>query len=143
MYETLIKHPKLRVWRTTGTEGPRHDPYGYDEIHAELPSGSITYHMGLGSWVKLHDGKPGRRAAPIKKLDERTCTEADLRKMFELTVGFSINQIERIHRKLKSRCRKCGCKHTEWVAGYPGEHMEQCVGCGHIVGGYFCRSEVE
>jgi hypothetical protein len=143
MYETLIKHPKLRVARITGSEGPSHDPYGYEELRAELPNGTITYHMGLGSWVQFHDGKPGRRAKPIKKIDGRTCTEADLRKAFELTVGFSINQIERIHRKLKSRCRKCGGKHTKWEVGYPGEHFECCVSCGHIVGSYFCKGEIE
>ena len=39
MQQTLVNHPRLHVVRQTGSEGPRHDPYRYEELHAETPDG--------------------------------------------------------------------------------------------------------
>jgi hypothetical protein len=139
MRETIIDHPKLRVTVETGSEGPRHDPYAYREITVIQPDGATTLHEGLGTWLR----SAGRKVTPPTDLDadgrERWCRST----AFETLTGYSVAQLERLHRKLSSRCRRCGCKETVSQNGHPGEHFECCAKCGNVVGSYFCISEVE
>jgi hypothetical protein len=44
-----------RLKRRTGTEGPRHDPYGYTEYHwtSTDKQRSAILHIGLGEWCEV------------------------------------------------------------------------------------------
>jgi hypothetical protein len=134
MQELIINHPKLKVWQRTGTEGPRHDPYGYEELEARTPEGSIILHSGLMDWLKQD------KDATITAFDKAAI--GALRRRFEQHAGFTIEQLFRFHRKLSSRCRKCGSTEFVSVRGYPGEHFEICAKCNSVVSSFFCLSEV-
>ncbi len=121
--ETMIKHPSLLVVRRTGTEGPRHDPYAWTELQVENKSGTHTLHEGFVTWYEGADGV---------RHDQRNWTEDDLMRMFERDAGFSISQIERIARKLHSRCAHCGSHDFTSEEGYPGESFDVCCNCGHV-----------
>lgn len=143
----MINHPKLRVEKRNGAEGPKHDPYGYEEIHATVPGRQVILHQGLGTWLKVGPEKaPSRQLRELQfpyepghyEQHERACLAK-----FEELVGFTIPQLERMQRKLNERCRKCGSRGTHTEHGYPGEYLEVCDYCGHINGSYFCPSEIE
>jgi hypothetical protein len=139
MIETMINHPKLRVTILTGSEGPRHDPYLYKEITVHQPDGSTTLHEGLGTWVI----SSGRKVVPPPDLNhaerERWCRST----AFVTLTGYSVDQLQRIGRKLQERCRKCGSRETVYQRGMPGEHFECCAKCGHVMYSRFNISEVE
>jgi hypothetical protein len=137
MIKTLISHPKLLVVQITGTEGPSHDPYSYCELHVEVPcrplKDKVTLHEGLGSWVKwngltIHDYDDGDRT---------------VRDWFKRYTGYSVEQLERIARKLRSRCAACGGKEFYSSHGYPGESFEICNSCGHVHDYTFNRAAFE
>lgn len=50
-----ITRRKISVRR--GSEGPRHDPYGYTEITVTTNGDVVTYHGGLGEWVRVNGVK--------------------------------------------------------------------------------------
>jgi hypothetical protein len=133
MRHTMFSHPRLRVELIRGTEGPRHDPYGYDEYHATTPNGTFILHEGLGTWLK---GDGERITA------HNDVAESDLRRTWEHLVGFTIAQINRISARLHSRCRKCGCKRSHVEHGYPGEYLYVCDDCGNIIDADFNESAV-
>lgn len=138
MQEYMINTPNLTVRRVTGAEGPKHDPYHYEEIVAKTPRGTTTYHEGFVCWLehKDNEGLKGRMEEPDHKAN-------DMRTTFAHYAGLTIEQIERIYNRSRSRCRKCGGRQFVSQRGYPGEHIECCSNCGHVVGSYFCKSEVE
>ena len=137
MEQTLIKHPKLSVRRVTGSEGPRHDPYSYEELHADVLGNEIVLHQGLGTWLTINGTKVTQPERMTHDLYEKTC-----RDIFEKFVGFTTTQLERIYTKRMSRC-KCGSKSFTSVRGFPGEHLIVCDHCGDIKTDYFCMSEIE
>lgn len=138
MQTIAINHPKLRIRVLTGSEGPEHDPYSYEEFHITTPKGTTILHFGLGTWAT-------HNKAQVKILG---CTDSEgvkfLREDFlrEIT-GYTLPQIERIARKRAERCRCCSGRIFEDVPGYPGEHFRMCSYCGEITDTYFCISEVE
>jgi hypothetical protein len=139
MFETLIDHPKLRVSVKTGSEGPRHDPYAFKEITVVQPDGTTVLHEGLGVWLRS-SGRKVKPPASMKYEDqERWCRST----AFVTLTGYTIEQLERMNRKLKSRCRKCGSREVEYQNGFPGEHFECCAKCGNVLSTHFNISEVE
>ena len=126
----------LRV--TTGTEGPRHDPYYYSEITITRPDGRrAVFHSGLGRHCRLiaTDGVE-------LLLDERDDVNID--RHFEMFIGVSPRNAERALRKqefarLRSH-RHCGG--LEWHEGMPGEALLICV-CGKVVDSHFNRRAIE
>src|SRR5258706_10384505 len=64
MQSTLINHPRLRVERHTGSEGPRHDPYAYEEWRVRMPGHTIVLHSGLGTWLRA-DGVDVKNVAHL------------------------------------------------------------------------------
>ena len=137
MQTTLINHPKLKVHVRIGSEGPRHDPYSYNELTVVQPHGTTVLHNGLGVWLKSddHDVQPPNYLSH----DER---EAWLRDAaFPMLTDFTVVQLERMARKLKSRC-KCGGKSFHSEEGFPGETFDVCNRCGDIRGSYFCVEAV-
>jgi hypothetical protein len=117
------KHKTNTIFRRTGSEGPHHDPYSYEEITVEGRNGTTTVHLGLGEWIQNNKG--------VKRYGEGE--EVD--KLFEYYTGISIAVAMRVYHTLPYRkhARKCGCKETGTVSGYPGETFEVCLKCGEFV----------
>lgn len=138
MQEDMISHPRLSVRRRTGSEGPSHDPYAFEELEVFTPNGVTIFHMGLGVWLKYN----GHLLEPPLTVPPNKTEEwlSDIK--FRACTGYSLIQLERIARKLKERCRKCGGKDRHHERGMPGEHLAVCDNCGNIVGGYFSESEI-
>lgn len=138
MHEVLINHPKLQFEHRTGSEGPRHDPYHYDEWHVTTPKGEVVLHEGLGTWLKVN-GKELEHDRRFSYNDwERYLRET----AFPIYTGYPLGQLQRLAHRIKSRCRECGSRDFRSEAGYPGEYFDVCEKCGHIQGGYFNESEV-
>lgn len=140
MEQISINRPKLRVHVKTGSEGPRHDPYAYREVTVKTPRGKTVLHEGLGTWLS-HNGHTFKRRPKGMTYEQ---WEAWLRtdKFVKLT-GHTIQQLERIHRRLEGRCRKCGGRDFTWESGYPGEELQVCTACDRINGSTFDRSAIE
>ena len=43
---------KSQVTLRSGSEGPKHDPYGYQEITVTQGNVRVTGHIGLGLWIE-------------------------------------------------------------------------------------------
>lgn len=133
MQRTMINHPKLNVHFRTGSEGPRHDPYSYEEWTIETPENTVQIHQGLGDWIKCNG-----REYPETARGSR----GDLDNFLTEKVGFTLEQIRRIHRNLKSRCPKGGQHEEEWISGYPGEDLLFCHKCEKFVDSTFNESAI-
>lgn len=132
MHQVMINHRRLKVHKTTGSEGPSHDPYHYVEYDVDTPVGNVVLHEGLGTWIAFNGTK-------LKTPHGESYVRGH---MFPALTGYTVEQLERIHRKLTSRCPKCQLKIFEEVEGYPGETFTVCSSCGEIVDSYFCESAV-
>jgi hypothetical protein len=129
----------MRIHIKTGSEGPRHDPYGYEEITVHRADGAhVTLHEGLGTWIEFKDA-----CGTGNKLDERDVPRTQIDAAFERVAGVSVEAARKAYRALRSRCRNCGGRETKFARGYPGESFELCVQCGHVVDSHFDLSAVE
>jgi hypothetical protein len=138
----LINSARLKVWKHSGTEGPRFDPYGYDqyEIHRKGRA-SLTVHLGLDNWAQL--GKQKRRSL-FGQGKGRERYELDKRRLdavVERACGYTLAQLERFARKARSRC-PCGSKSFEEACGYPGEHVTMCAECHRVMSVTFNEAAV-
>jgi hypothetical protein len=112
----------------TGREGPHHDPYSFTETTVKRNGNEITLHEGLGDWLswnRLNHSKNN-----------------DARENFIKMTGFTPEKIRSFVEKANSTCKKCGCRHSHGVPGYPGETIYVCDKCENVVGADFCESEV-
>jgi hypothetical protein len=121
----------------TGTEGPRHDPYHFEEVTVERDDGrKVTLHLGLAVWSEASGGP----------LPERTDSEPDAFHMFERYSGVSYVAMMKAYRAIplrRMKAHRCGMKYFRDVDGYPGETMTVCGKCGDVIDSYFDRSAVE
>ena len=131
MKELMINHPRLKVQRTTGAEGPKHDPYHYEEWDVKVPGFHVILHEGLAEWLSVN-GVMQEWRYDVKKR----------RAIFATHVGYTLQQILRIYERLSSRCSKCGGTDFTEETGYPGEYFNVCCDCGHIQSCFFNESEV-
>ena len=119
METTLINHPRLKVRVETGSEGPRYDPYAFKETTIKANGKKVVLHEGLGDWLKID----GQEVEPPKFIGKFSITyreqaaSAWRRAAVEDVAGYSLEQIERIARKLSSRCKKCGGKEFHTLPG--------------------------
>lgn len=137
MKETLINHPKLKVVRKTGTEGPREDPYSFEEWYVTTPRNEVTIHLGLGMWATLNEAK-----VVLDGFSEQEQSKFLRESLLRETTGFTWTQLERIALRAASRCRKCGSREYKEAQGYPGEYFTICAKCGEVVGYQFYESEI-
>jgi hypothetical protein len=122
----------------TGSEGPRHDPYHYEEITVTRPDGrKVVLHQGLAEWMTYFDGRV------LREFQDRSHI---LQSKFEIVAGVSVNVAAKAFHEKTNRPIKyhaCGQKHLQWVSGFPGEQLLHCTKCGDIVGSTFNRSAIE
>lgn len=119
----------------SGSEGPCHDPYHYEEITVQRPDGRVVvYHEGLGIWAEANDGAAVDR------------TKEDAAALFERYAGVSVRALKRAMHKAHERKftrHPCGMSHMKDVNGYPGETLTVCGKCGAVIDNHFDRSAVE
>jgi len=106
----------------TGTEGPRHDPYGYEELTVTSERcGTVTLHEGLGCWLRVN-------GACANEGDHDRCVA-----LFEHVCGITAKAARRAYERLRNRCQNCGCTDQRALSGYPGETLYLCVRCDAVV----------
>jgi hypothetical protein len=115
-----------------GREGPKWDPYAFDEWHVERGTHKIIGHFGLAIWVSIDSVKFGGPR----------CTEKGLYRLFEDAVGVTIPVLEKAFQRYHSRCKKCGKTRLIGSRGYPGETLWLCAKCGDVVSCDFDESAV-
>ena len=117
-----------------GEEGPKHDPYGWEEVTGDRPNGVRgTIQYGLAEWGQTPEGT---------KIDTRTNDPERIERIVTTYAGVSPAAAVRAHTKYRSRCRKCGCRETVCEPGYPGETLELCAKCGMMVDYHFNESAI-
>ena len=142
MYADSVSSPSMSISFNRGTEGPRHDPYSYEEVIVERKGREdITLHAGLGVWMTIG----GARISASFSMVEREVMDR-----FVELVGYKPDQLRRFaQRAYAARVKQqhASCKHhgnaTRSVTGYPGETFEVCLDCGQIVDSHFNRSAIE
>lgn len=119
----------------TGSEGPRHDPYHYDEITVNRPDGSwVTLHVGLAFWAETSEGE---------RIDN---DDRGALVLFEKAAGISLPVAYKAYREVRVRRytrHPCGQKHFIDVQGFPGESFVFCRKCGDAVDSFFNSKAVE
>jgi hypothetical protein len=132
------------VSHRSGSEGPRHDPYHYDEYTLNRPNGdTIVIHSGLANWCKLKRDN--------KIVLEAECTHALPEKLFETYAGVSFRKFEKAFNSIperKLRTHFCfglnrSYKDFKCVSGYPGETLLVCSHCNDVIDSSFDRSAIE
>jgi hypothetical protein len=116
-----------------GSEGPRHDPYGYIEVTIDGRNGPVTYHGGLGEWT--------RAGGNIIEHDPAA------RDAFEQATGLTPEQAQRTafrqtDRVIRKHLRRCGGQLGS-SSGFPGETFDICSKCHAILDYHFNESAVE
>jgi hypothetical protein len=123
----------------TGTEGPRHDPYGYDELtFVSLLGRVVTLHSGLMNWLKVNGQimhPPTEEVNDIPLQERINRIPALYEKMFYQLTGLTVKRALKIieNRDCPTRCPKCRSKNLEQVDGYIGESLVICGECNTIV----------
>jgi len=116
-FEYSITSPNLTITVYDGSEGPIHDPTEFRryEVKNARTCRTVILHTGFTTYLKLGG----------------TLLECeDPHAFFEVLVGLTSGQIERIHNKLIRRCYACGrTNEGYWVNGYPGESIKLCLHC--------------
>lgn len=106
---------------TTGTEGPRHDPYHYEEITFERDGHTYVAHLGLAEWLKV-DGEKRAEGEGVEALFNELTGEC----LSALMEAYHADKAE-----AWSACEKCGGE-IESRSGHPGETFAVCSKCGHV-----------
>jgi hypothetical protein len=124
-----------------GSEGPKHDPYAFEETTVVSTDGKVeaTVHEGLDVFLKVGNERILTYAdvrgpnVHIDWLDEALYRKID--EWFEKEFGATFTVIMRVFRRRKARlmekCVKCGSRKLEWYKGYPGESILVCNECGN------------
>jgi len=124
--------------KRSGTEGPRHDPYHYDEFIVTKRGRTAILHLGLTAWLSID----GQRWNWIKG----STAESNSIKHFEHFCGCSLEAVEKAWDRLTDppKCPSCGLgrNHRVSCGGFPGEELVQCT-CGAIVSSFCDRSAIE
>lgn len=124
MFQLRVKH---------GEEGPTYDPYSYEQWEIRRNNQVILGHFGLLEWVKI---------GPSKKELTRVASGDDAVPEFEKLVGMSLSQLRKAYDHIHHSCKRCGCRRTRTVHGYPGEYLNICVRCDNVVSADFNKSEI-
>jgi hypothetical protein len=78
------------------TEGPRHDPYGFNEYMYEVNGKVFILHAGLAVWLRV-GGKNGRDIRAPKRTTNR---DKWLMAKFEDITGLSLEQFEKANDRI-------------------------------------------
>ncbi len=126
------------IYRCTGSEGPSHDPYGWEcwTLERKYKGKDITavLRQGIGLDLSINGEK-------VQGQSDDT-----LHILFERATGISVSDMEKAFWKAvayrRSHCWKCGSKDILDVSGHPGETLFICDVCGTIIDGEFNESAI-
>lgn len=125
---TTVKTTSGYVSLTTGTEGPKYDPYHYDEFTVVYQGVEARIRCGLGTIVQI---------AGIRIEGTEQYKQDLLDKWLTTMTGLSLTQwqkwLDRATERRRCKCRKCNSRNLEWMGGYPGEEMLICQDCNAVV----------
>jgi hypothetical protein len=122
-----------RIEIKTGSEGPAHDPYGWEEVTATRSDGTtVTIHEGLVNWVSIN----GVKQWP-ENHDWKACA-----RIFAGVAGISLDAARKAHERIMTVCSKCGGTDLRSVAGHPGETLNICRRCDNVVSCDFDESAI-
>ncbi len=117
----------LKMQRNTGSEGPTHDLYAWQEFRLETEGMILTLHVGLVTWFKAVDKDDGT---------ELLCRGDRAAEEWTTATGITPEQFERAYAQVhgpKEKCPKCGTQ-CEISGGMVGETILYCPsdkgGCG-------------
>lgn len=117
MNHTMISQRRLE--KTEGCEGPKHDPYGYEERTVYVNDVTVTLHSGLGVWCKASAESGGA----VETHDEEKAVA-----LFSIITRMTPDQFDRAYLRLTEpprRCPSCRSK-VEYHSGYVGESIACC-----------------
>lgn len=106
-----------------GTEGPKHDPYSFEEWKLTRGADTWLIHAGLAEWVKRN----GVEHAPR--------TGGDLSYRLKLAgCPLSLEEIKKYHARIKAVPLRLHKPHggARWADGMPGEALLICK-CGAVL----------
>lgn len=130
----------------TGTEGPRHDPYAWEEFTVHCQNGNkVTYRssgLGYTRTTVLSDGNP--RVVETRGVGNQ---DGPAEHLFTLYAKITPHVAERAYweskkRRITNHLRACH-SHTKRESGYPGESFTVCAKCGEVLETSFNISAVE
>lgn len=124
----------------TGSEGPTHDPYGWEEITVSRPNGvEVTIHYGLDNWVRTPEGVKCHT-----RYDDMGSREylGRIDRIFETYAGVSPEVAHKAYMRVQYTCRDCGVSDLDYISGMPGETMNVCRQCGKVVSADFNLSAI-
>lgn len=105
----------------TGTEGPRHDPYGFETRVVSRGDSVIILHEGLDQYLQT--------ITPGMGVVELRADYPALRQAFAEISGMTVQTFDRAIDRLRTQCRTCGCRRPHPVKGMPGETLWLCSRC--------------
>ena len=123
-----LSQPGLAIFVRSGSEGPRHDPYGWEEFEVHRNGRRVSVREGGLGYTRL-------------TVDDVTC-ESDpsqdaVDAWFQLFTGRTATAwrkaAAKAARNRTSRCRCCGGRRFETMSGFPGESFTVCATCKEVV----------
>ena len=129
----------MEISHRSGVEGPRHDPYHWDEYVISgynkkfcNPEIYFTVHRGLANWFSIR--KDGWKIPDSNMF----CWEKYMEEMLFNITGMTFDQVVEKHEEEENRlfCPECNEVPEDVVArdGYPGETVYCCPKCGSPCG---------
>jgi hypothetical protein len=118
----------------TGTEGPKHDPYSFDEwtVTKQVQHGPVweyILHTGLGVTLQVYKDEE-----LIQYWTDEEPTNLWLH--FQNLTGIRVDHLEKVYQRLHGPhlfCDKCGSHELSWSEGFAGEQIQYCVKCNSIL----------
>ncbi len=110
-----MKITQRQLTLKTGTEGPRHDPYGYEERIVELNEHTYKLHLGLACYAK--------------EADETMVEGEEAVAWWVARTGLSPDEFDKAYLRLTEpprRCPACRSK-VEYHSGFVGESVACCA----------------
>ncbi len=122
-----------------GIEGPRHDPYGWEELTVQRPNGCWCYRTGGLGYIKIsrNEGIVFEQSDVTKSGAEKEAID-----FFARMTGLTPVQWLRTEMRLNRKCPSCGTKGYHLVGEYTGEEMIICDGCDNVVGSNFNNAAI-
>lgn len=119
-----------------GSEGPRHDPYSYEELTVDGRNGETVIHIGLAVWIT-------NDRMDLKVDDEKLVFD-----IFEKCVGVSFPAAMKAYHYVndvlpyKLHAMRCDGRFNHGT-GYPGESFNYCDKCNFVAGFHMDWSAIE
>ena len=128
----------LKLTVICGSEGPRFDPYSFQEIIVEDDDKKVVFHQGVIEFIRVED-KSGH---VLRFYDNKELEELD--EIFEKETGLTNKLFWKAYGRINfpTKCPECGSKKMTWHDEYPGEQIRTCDKCGHVTGYVFNENDI-